>query len=351
MPLRRVFFRTMFLHVGCGQRPFECEKPVLSGGRLPAARKFALSLSLLLSGLLQESFAAAADTPGAVYVSSELSDVVTVVAGEPPQVIGEVPVGNRPHNLEATSGGLLLVATQGEDSISVVDLGNDPPTVSRILIGAAPHDIAVAEDGTAYVLSERGLVAHVDPASGSILETVELSGRPHNLIAAAGSIWITDISSRRLFVVDAGLSVRELPISIVGHALALRPGSTELWITPWDGNRSVIVDLGTGEEIADLQVGEDPSHKHVAFNEDGSEAWLSEPASGSIFVVDASARSVAERIDVGGHPHHVRFADERAYVTVAPNDLVVFDARDRGVVERLSAGSGVHDVELVEPAK
>lgn len=281
-------------------------------------------------------------------MTSELSDTVIAIEGDPPRAIREIAVGSRPHNLEATSGGLLLVATQGEDSVSVVNPGNDPPTVSSIHLGAPPHDIALAEDGTAYVLSGRGLLAHVDPSSGDILETVQLSGSPHNLIAAAGNVWITDISSRRIFVVGAGLSVRELPISIVGHGLALRPGSTELWITPWDGNRSVIIDLDIEEEIADLEAGEDPSHKHVAFNEDGSEAWLSEPASSTIFVVDASARTVAERIDAGGHPHHVRFADERVYVAVAPNELLVFDARDRGIVGRLSAGSGVHDVALVK---
>ena len=259
-------------------------------------------------------------------------------------------MGSRPHNLEATSGGLLLVATWGEDAVSVVDPGDDPPTVRRIQLGAPPHDVAVAEDGTAYALSERGLLAHFEPTSGDILETVELSGRPHNLIAAAGSIWITDISSRRLFIVGAGLDVRELPISIVGHALALRPGTTELWVTPWDGSRTVIIDLGSGEEIADFEVGEDPSHKHVVFTDDGREAWISEPASGSIFVVDASTRGLAERIEIGGHSHHVRIACERAYVTAAPDELVVLVARGYDVIGRLSAGPGVHDVELIGPA-
>ena len=338
----------MIVHAGCGQRPLECNTPVSRGGRSPPRAKSVLLLSLS-SILLQGSFAAAAQAPGAIYVSSELSDEIIIIEGDPPRATREVPVGSRPHNLEATGGGLLLVATWGEDSLSIVDPGDDPPTVRRIQLGAPPHDVAVAEDGTAYALSERGLLAHFDPTSGDILETVELSGRPHNLIVAAGSVWTTDISARRLFVIGEGLGVRELPISIVGHALARRPGTTELWVTPWDGNRTVIIDLGSGEEIADFEVGEDPSHKHVAFTEDGREAWISEPASGSIFVVDASTRSLAERIEIGGHSHHVRIAGERAYVTAAPNELVVLDARAHEIIGRLSAGSGVHDVELIKP--
>lgn len=325
------------------------DKPDLTSAGPPLRRLSALSLSLFFVVLAQASLAT--DAPLAVYVTSELSNALAVSAGEPPRMNREVPVGNRPHNLEATKSGLVVVATQGDDSLSIVDPDNDPPTVRRIALGAPPHDIAAAADGTTvYVLSERGLLAWLDPASGRILQTAELGGSPHNLIASTGAVWITDISARRLFVADAGLGIREVPISIAGHGLAMRPGSKELWITPWAADRTVIIDSSTGKEIADLQVGQDPSHKHIAFNEDGSEAWLSEPASGIIFVVDASTRSVAERIDVGGHPHHVRFADGRAYVVVAPNDLVVLDARDRRIVHRLSAGSGVHDVELVEPA-
>lgn len=338
----------MFLQARLGQCPFEHDGAVLRGGRKKPALLLPFVSSILL---LQAGLAAAADGLDAAYVTSELSNALVVVAEDPPRVIREIPVGNRPHNLEATSGGLLVVATWGENSLSVVDPRNDPPTVSRIDLDAPPHDIAVADDGTTvYVLSERGLLARIDPSSGEVLETLQLSGSPHNLVAAAGSVWITDTSSRRVFAVGAGQSVRELPISIVGHGIALRPGSTELWVTPWAGTRAVVIDSGSGEEIAEFQVGEDPSHKHIAFIEDGGEAWVSEPASGSIFVVDARARTVAEHIDVGGQPHHVRFADERAYAAVAPKEFVVFDVRDREVISRLSAGSGVHDIELVEPA-
>lgn len=343
----------MFLR-DCGRRRLpHFDNPDLRGGELgPPLRHRPLLPLLLLCILVPASLAAAADTPGAAYVTSELSDTVAVVAGDLSGVIEEIAVGNRPHNLEATEDGLLIVATQGDNSLSVIDPANDPPTVRRIGLDAPPHDIAVAQDGSSvFVLSERGLLAQVDPAAGEVLRTVELGGSPHDLAAAAGNIWVTDISSRRIFAIDAEFSVRELPISIAGHGIALRPGSEELWITPWAGTRAVIVDWGTGEQVADLEVGQDPSHKHIAFTDEGGEAWVSEPASGGIFVVDASTRSVAARIDAGGHPHHVRFAGGRAYVAVAPNELVVLDARNRRVISRLRAGSGVHDVELVDPAR
>jgi len=309
----------------------------------------ALSLPLLLSVLSGERLAAASEPSQVIYVTSERAGAIAVVDGGSLQMIRAIPVDDRPHNLKVTKDGLLLIATQGSNAVSVLDPGKDPPTVDRIDIGAPPHDLAVAEDGrTAYVVSGQGLLVRLDPFSGRVLQSVELEGSPHNAIVSGETAWITDVSSRRLLLVDPSLRVDSLPISIVGHDLALRPASEELWVTPWNSTRLVIIDRNSQEETAHLQVGRDAAHKHIAFTVDGSEAWVTEPSSGSIFVVDARTRQVAERVQLGGHPHHVRFADGRAYVAVASNDLVVLDVRSRRIIGRSAVGSGVHDVEITQ---
>jgi len=223
--------------------------------------------------------------------------------------------------------------------------------VKRVGIGAPPHDLALGGDGrTAFVVSAGGLLARFDPISGRIHQRVVLGGSPHNVAVFGTTAWITDISSRRLLVVDEGTGTREAPISIVGHDIALRPGSRELWITPWNGNRVVIVDAETRKEVAEVRVGRDPSHKHIAFSVEGSEAWVTEPSSGRLFVVDARSRKTVNEVDLGGHPHHVRLAAGRVYVAVGPDELVVLDATSRIPVGRLVLGSGVHGVGLGHPA-
>jgi DNA-binding beta-propeller fold protein YncE len=262
------------------------------------------------------------------------------------QIVRRVDVGARPHNLEVTADGLLVIATQGTDAVSVIDPTTDPATVKRIPIGMPPHDVAVGADGrTVFVVSERGLLARLDPGSGRVLQRIALRGRPHNVAPWRQAAWITDVSARRVFVVDSE-QAQELPISIEGHDLAVRPGSGKLWVTPWSSDRTVVIDLGAQTEIAELRVGRKPSHKQLAFTADGSEAWVTEPESGSLFVVDAQTRRVRERVDLGGHPHHLRFAAGRAYVVVAPGDLVVLDVGTRGVINRVTVGSQVHDVAL-----
>lgn len=106
-----------------------------------------------------------------------------------------------------------------------------------------------------------------------------------SLLQVLRQIDITDVSARRLLIVDGDGRVQAAPISIVGHDLAVRPASAELWITPWNDARAVVVD-------------------------------------------------------------HVRVAGGRVYVAVGPGELVVLDAASRSVLARRAVGPGVHDVGL-----
>lgn len=305
-----------------------------------------LALLVLPDGISAGRYALA-DPPQAIYVSSEDTDTVAAVEAGTLQLLQDIEVGDRPHNLEVTGDNLVVVATQGAETVSVIDPLTNPASVRRIALGARPHDLALSGDGrTVYVVSADGFLARLDPASARLDRRVTLGGRPHNVVASGGSAWITDISSRQLHVVDEGSEVRDVPLSIVGHDLAQRPATGELWVTPWNDTRVVIVNTETRREIAELPAGRSPSHKHVAFTEDGGEAWITEPSSGRLFIVDARTRGQVEEIELGGPPHHVRLAAGRAYVAVGPQDLVVLDVESRSVVGRAAVGSGVHDAAL-----
>lgn len=306
-----------------------------------------VALSPFLSCAAFGAGSALAEPATVAYVSSEGSGSLSGIDTSLFRVVQHVDVGRRPHNMERTADGLLLVATQGSNTMAVVDARSEPITVDRIDLGEPPHDVAArAGRATAFVVSERGLLAEIDPASGRVLRRIELKGRPHDVTAWRGSALITDISARQIFIVE-GDRVRMMPISVVGHDLAVRPGSEELWVTPWTSDRAVVIDLEKQEQIAELKVGLASSHKHLAFSEDGGEAWISEPESGTLFVVDTRTRKVVDTIALGGHPHHVRAAAGRVYVADGPSDLVVLDAASRQVLARLAVGTEVHDVAVV----
>lgn len=314
-------------------------------GGPPLTTSAALAVVLSMGVLAEARVAAAAEKLRSVYVSSERSGRVAAVGGGSLQVLRQIDVGDRPHNVGMTPDGLLVIATQGADTVAVMDTTRAQAALRRYPIGAPPHSVAVGGDGrTVFVVSERGAFVRLDPATGRVLQRIDLEGSPHNMIASGKSAWITDVSARRLLIVDGDNRVEASPISIVGHDLAVRPASAELWVTPWNNSRVVVVDLKTRREIARFDVGRDPSHKHVTFTEDGNEAWITEPSSGNVFVVDAQTRRLIKAVDLGGPPHHVRIAAGRAYIAVGPGELVVLDAGSRTVVGRRAVGRGVHDL-------
>lgn len=85
---------------------------------------------------------------------------MVVADGGSLQIVRRIAVGGRPHNVEVTADGLLVVATPGTDSVSVVDPTRVEATVNRIGIGAPPHGLAIdAEGRTVFVVSKRGVLA------------------------------------------------------------------------------------------------------------------------------------------------------------------------------------------------
>ena len=162
-----------------------------------------LSGSILL-GLVfgRELFAGA---PQVINVTSEDAGTLSMVDASSLRLIRTIEVGHQPHNIEVTRDGLLVIATQGIDAVSVIDPRQEPVTVKRVGIGAPPHDLALGGDGrTVFVVSSGGLLARFDPISGRIHQRVALGGSPHNVAVFGAAAWITDISARRLLVVDEG---------------------------------------------------------------------------------------------------------------------------------------------------
>jgi len=109
------------------------------------------------------------------------------------EIVGTVPVGLQPAQIELTPNGkTLVVANRGDASLSVVDTGSLTET-ARIPLGAEhPHGIAVDQAGRRVFVSSEGTsrtpgrAVAVDLASGSVLWSVEAGA--YTLGAAYASV-------------------------------------------------------------------------------------------------------------------------------------------------------------------
>lgn len=303
------------------------------------------SLTLLLAALLvtAQALAAGAQPAQRVFVTLEGEDAVAAVDPVSLRVLTVTVVGPRPHNMAAT-GRYLLVALQGGQEAVVFDTTR-PREVRKIALGAVPHDVdASAEGGRGYVLSAAGVLTLIGLPAGGVARRMALGGRPHNLLTVDDGVWITDIASPSVTIVDAQTGERtgSVRLAAAGHDLARRPGTDEIWITPWTGNGIMIADTRTRRAAAVVSVGTGP--QHLAFTPDGREVWITETTSGTVFIVDAARRQVAGALRLGARPHHVAVDDRRAYMAAGPSDLIAIDTRARGIVARVRVGANPHDV-------
>ncbi|MBB5351914.1 DNA-binding beta-propeller fold protein YncE [Haloferula luteola] len=105
-------------------------------------------------------------------------------------ILAEIPTGPQPRSLAFAPDGSLWVANAGNSTITILD--PDALTVTRTLDlprGVAPFGLAFAPDGSAafVVFEASGQVARIDPASGEILDLVEIGPHPRHLSISGDS--------------------------------------------------------------------------------------------------------------------------------------------------------------------
>lgn len=159
--------------------------------------------------------------------------------------------------------GLLYVVHPQTGEVQVID-PSSYDTVLTFSVGAtsAPHDIQIVDAGRAYVSRNAdNLLYEVDPATGALLDTVDLGG-------LADSDGVPDMSmmaldGRRLFVQIQRLDAARLPVS-----------PSYLAVVDVDTNQLIDVDPGqTGIQGIPL-TGLIPKHKMQI---DGRRLYVSEP--------------------------------------------------------------------------
>ena len=137
----------------------------------------------------------------------------------------------------APSPGATAGATPATGDVALEALEFDVPA------GSHPHDVAPAADGGVwYTGQHKGVLGHLDPATGTVREIPLGAGSaPHGVIAASdGAAWITDGGLNAIVRVDAAtdeVRVFKLPSDRAGANLntAAFDAAGILWFTGQSG--------------------------------------------------------------------------------------------------------------------
>jgi YVTN family beta-propeller protein len=186
-------------------------------------------------------------------------------------------------------------------------------------------------------------------AAGSF--TVRLTATRSQSLAASGFDAGNLVSTQRDFLsgdptpdarlltvtMPADVDLRNYESSHV-HPLALSASGTQLYAVNTPENRLAIFDVaGGGLTFAgDVPVGVDPVS--LAVRPGTTEVWVVNHLSDSVSVVDVAARKLVATIAVGDEPTDVVFASGRAFVTLAGNEdrVKVYDAGTRAQLASLA---------------
>ena len=269
--------------------------------------------------------------------------------------------------LRAQPAGTLLVLSKGDLTLSVVD-PSSLKVLGRVPSGPDPHEVAVSGDGrTAYISNYNGgrtIISVVDLTSMKALTPIDISPlrAPHGLTFAAGKLWFTAEGSKAIGSYDPASGKVDLVLGTGQNGTHMIHVSQDQQHIVTSNMSSATMSLaersagggrrGAGGQpdwaFTTVPVGRGAEGFDVSPN--GKEIWAANAQDGTISIVDAAAKSVAETLqaNVNG-ANRLKFTPDGALVLVSSlsgPELVVLDAARRATVKRLPIGRGAAGIEI-----
>ncbi|HEU4982749.1 MAG TPA: cytochrome D1 domain-containing protein [Acidobacteriaceae bacterium] len=231
------------------------------------------------------------------------------------KIIGHIDFshGVRPHfPLLDPSSGLLYVTTELSNSVTVID----PRT--RKIIGSIPtgqpqsHMLAISHDG------KRGYTANVGPGTVSVLDlaarktiaVIPVSGKVQRISISADNklVFTSDQTTPQLVVIDTATNKIKARIALPGlgyGTAATRDGRWLLVAVP-SANQVAVVDLKTMRVARHIDVPAAP--QEILIRPDGKVAYVSCAGSRQVAAIDLAQWKVTQRITAGGYPDGLAWA-------------------------------------------
>lgn len=229
--------------------------------------------------------------------------------------------------------------------------------------GVAVAAVGVPPGEGPYALvsnEESATVTVVHAATGRVLSTIPVGGRPRGIQVGRGgrrayvalSDDVPDARGRgdAIAVIDLarGRVVERHPAGTDPEQFAVSPDGRRLYVSNEDAGTASITDLSTGWVLATLVVGIEP--EGVAASPDGRWVYVTAETSNTVSVIDTRTREVVASFLVDVRPRAAAFSPDgrRAYVTNEISGTVsVVDAARHEVVGTVALERGAKPVGVV----
>jgi len=178
----------------------------------------------------------------------------------------------------------------------------------------------------------------IDPESGRLRVRTPIGGTPGGLVAAAGSIWVTNSVEDVVRRIDPETGAVSDTVGGVGSGpTSLAFGDSSIWVVDEDGRAVRRIDPDRGEVVGPpIEVGNGPSA--IAFGEGG--AWVVNALEGTVSRIDPERSREIDVIAVGADPAGIAVGEGSVWVAVRSSRSVLrIDPGTGSVVERFGVGN------------
>lgn len=276
-----------------------------------------------------------------VWVGVEDAERFVLVDLDAREVIEGYNTPSGPHNVTVAEDGTAAGTLYRGTELAIVRDGE----LTFVELGDTPHDVKATGD-LFVVANEKAERLDLVTLDGEHITSIPLRGQPHDTAIAPGGMtaWVTLNHTGELAIVDldAHEVVDYVPTGQSPHNILFGPDG-RFWVTDWRG--LVHAFSAEGELLETMPVGEEAHH--LAFTPEGGEVWVTDHHTREAIVIDTATYEVLARLGIPGSPHHVNFTPDGELAAVADHTngtLVVFDVATREKVATIEVGPGPHGV-------
>jgi YVTN family beta-propeller protein len=310
-------------------------------------------LSLLLPAFLLTMSCVDAQTPSPALLVLEKSDnTLAIVDPASLKIVGRVPAGPDPHEVESSPDGKLAYISNygGSDSalhtISVVDLIAQK-ALSSVDLGAlrSAHGLAFAGGKLYFTAETNKVVGRYDPAAQTIDWLIGTGqDRTHMVVvsAALDRVFTSNVSSGTISIIEQ-VSAPNFgpPPGMTPPSGGPPPGSWPPAATPRKTWRVTSITAGRGAEGFDI-------------SPDGKEIWVANAQDGTVTVIDVVTEKATQTFPIKVRGNRLKITQDGKRVLVsggAPGssgaNLVILDAVSHKEVKTFDLGGGSAGILIV----
>jgi YVTN family beta-propeller protein len=196
----------------------------------------------------------------------------------------------------------------------------------------------VAAFGSIWVASPAAnQVYRIDPATGSLVQTIPVGSGPGAITAAAGNIWVANTLDGTVSRISPAASQVIQTIAVGAEPTGITAGGGAIWVA--DATASTLSALSpvSGRVTATVALPSAPFG--VAFG--AGSVWVTSPADNSVTRVDPRGGQVSQQISVGTGPTAVAFGLGSVWVADSLDSTVArVNPRTEDVAAVIPAGDG-----------